>query len=246
VTSNTVGEGDSSLRERSAAFADELQTTLRATLPGTITVQSVAAPSRKNRFLINPVDAEGRLHRIPLYVGGEELAALSFAFYLEMDSVEKYLKTVRNDFAIHSTLDRTPLVRFDFRSDMTADPIAHWQVHAERGSMSHLLARAHAVRPDIVKRPHDMSSLHFSTGGERFRPCLEDILQFAIKECGVDAQAGWQAAVLAGREKWRRTQLRTMARDAQQEVAEVLRREGWTMKPPEGQIGENTRVFTTW
>lgn len=246
MTSNSVGEVDASLRDRSAAFADELQSTLRATLPGPIRVQSVAAPGREDRFLINPVDDEGKLLRIPLLIDGKELAALSFAFYLEMDSVAKYLKTVRNDFAIHSTLDRTPLVRFDFRSDMTSDPISHWQVHAERGSMSHLLARAHAVRPDIVKRPHDMSSLHFPTGGERFRPCLEDIVQFAIVECGVDAQTGWKGAVMAGRERWRRTQLRTVTRDAQEEVATVLRLEGWTVTAPKGELYENTRVFTAW
>lgn len=246
MTTSSEREGGKSLRGRSAAFADELQSTLRATLPGPINVQSIAAPNRQDRYLINPMGADGSAQRIPLFVGGEELASLSLAFYLEMDGVAKYLKTVRTDLAIHSTLDRTPLVRFDFRSDMTSDPISHWQVHAERGSMSHLLARAHAVRPDTVKRPHDMSSLHLSTGGERFRPCLEDFLQFAVEECGVDAQTGWETAVVAGRERWRRTQLRTVARDAQEEVASVLRLEGWTVSPPDGEIGENTRVFTTW
>lgn len=243
MTTETDG---SSLREKAAEFADEIQTTLRSTLPGDITVVSTAAPGRENRFLVRPIGNSAAEQRIRLFVAGEELAVLSVAFYLEMDRVGTHLKTVRTDLAIHSTLDRTPLVRLDFRSDMTSDPISHWQVHAERGSMSHLLARAHAVRPKVVTRPHDMSSLHFSTGGERFRPCLEDFLQFAIEECGVDPQPGWETAITEGRERWRRRQLRTVARDAQEEVAGVLERHGWTVTPPEGEIGENSRIFTTW
>ena len=153
-------------------------------------MQSTAAPGNHARFLIRPTGDTAAEQRIPLLVGGERLATLSMAFYLEMDRLATYLKTVLTDLAIHSTLYRTPLVRLDFRSDMTPAPISHCQVHAERGSMSHLLARAHAVRPRTVTKPHDMSSLHFSTGGERFRPCLEDFLQFAIEECGVDALTG--------------------------------------------------------
>ena len=112
--------------------------------------------------------------------------------------------------------------------------------------MSHLLARAHAVRPQTVKKPHDISSLHLSNGGERFRPCVEDLIQFAIVECGVDFVAGWSSAIAEGREKWRRRQVRAIARDAQREVAAVLANEGWQVTPPEGEIAENTKVLTTW
>jgi hypothetical protein len=211
-----------------------------------IEVLSTAAPGRDDRFLIRPAGDSAAEQRIPLFVGGEQLATLSLAFYLEMDRRGRFLKTIRTDLAIHSTLDRTPLVRLDFRSDMTTDPISHWQIHAERGSMSHLLARAHAIRPNLVKKPHDISSLHLATGGERFRPCLEDFLQFVIEECGVDSVPGWETAITEGRERWRRRQVRTVARDAQVEVAAVLAAEGWTVAPPDGDIEENNRVFTTW
>jgi hypothetical protein len=199
-----------------------------------------------DRYVVRPVGESAGQQRVPLHVDGEVLATLSLVFYLGMDRVDKYLKTVRTDLAIHSTLDRTPLVRLDYRSDMTSDPVAHWQVHAERGSMSHLLARAHAVRPRLVSKPHDLSSLHFPVGGERFRPCLEDFLEFAVHECGVDFVTGWESAIASGREAWRRRQLRASVRDAQAEAAKALTEQGWTLVPPKQEPEENSRIFTVW
>jgi hypothetical protein len=84
---------------------------------------------------------------------------------------------------------------------MRVTPIAHWQVHAERGALSHLLSRAYEHDPRSVPRPHDLSSLHIPVGGERFRPCLEDVLQFLITNCGIDSVPGWDAPVLSGRDR---------------------------------------------
>lgn len=234
------------LRERAASFAYEIQSTLRAVLPGEIHIQSIAAPDRDDRFVVTVAYVGGKPQKVPLLVGGEHLADLTIVIYLSMDREDQYLKAIRTDLAIHSTLDRTPLVHLDYRADMTSDPVAHWQVHAERGAMSHLLARAHAVRPDIVKKPHDISSIHFPVGGERLRPCVEDFLEFLVHECGVDHQRSWKDAVDAGREMWRRRQVRTIARDAQSEVAAVLAEQGWTVEPPEGEIEEYTKIFTRW
>jgi hypothetical protein len=238
-----------SLRDRSARFAHEIQTTVRAVLPGLIDITSTAAPGRMDRYVVAPAFAVGRTPgsaRIPLLVDGEELAQLGVVIYLGMDAVDKYLKAVRMDLSVLSTLDRTPLVRLEYQADMHTAPIAHWQIHAERGAFSHLLARAHAVRPSVVPKPHNLSSLHLPVGGERFRPCLEDFLQFLVQECGVDALDDWEDAVRAGREQWRRRQARTVARDAQAEVAEALREAGWTVTPPDEDLTESVRILSTW
>lgn len=238
-----------SLRERSATFADEIQRTVSAVLPGQIAFRSTAAPAGEDRFIVAPEVGRDGLPgsaRIPLFVADERLAELTAVIYLGMDAVDQHLKAVRMDLAVHSTLDRKPLVRLDYRTDMHSDPIAHWQMHAERGAFSHLLARAHAVRPKVVANPHDLSSVHLPVGGERFRPCLEDFLQFLVEECGVDSLPGWHEAVVAGREQFRRRQARTIVRDAQEEAAKELRAHGWTVTPPPTPPGENFRVFTTW
>ncbi len=233
------------LAERSASFADEVQETLRSVLPGPIAVVSVTTP-QSNRYWVRPENASHN-NRIPLFVDAEHLADLTVEMYLGMDRHDQHLKTVLSKMAVHSTLDRQPLVRLEFDAGMHTAPVVHWHVHAERGALSHLLARSHAVRPGQVKAPHMISSLHIPVGGERFRPCLEDLLQFLIDECGIDSLPGWQDAVKSGRERWRRRQIRTVARDAPAEVADVLRGLGWAVEEPASdQVSENLRTLTAW
>lgn len=169
--------------------------------------------------------------RLKLFVRDDHLADLGITMFLDHDRTGRYLKTVRSDVVVHSVLDRRPLFRYEYRADMRVTPIAHWQVHAERGALSHLLARAHEHDPRSVPNPHDMSSLHIPVGGERFRPCLEDVLQFLITNCGIDSVPGWRSAVERGREQWRRRQLGSSVRDLPSEAARVLRELGWSVEP---------------
>lgn len=91
-----------------------------------------------------------------------------------------------------------------------------------------------------------LSSLHFPVGGERFRPSLEDFLEFLVSECGVDRIEGWETVLAEGREIRRRFQLRTVVRELQVEAAEVLKLNGWTVAPPPGAVLERTNGLTQW
>lgn len=231
----------SSLEEGSQRFAAEVEATLRGVLPGDPTMVSRRA-EETDRFIVQPENRE----RIPLLVGGEHLADLRLSYFLDLDRTGTYLKVVRSDFEVGSKLENKPLVRFDYRADMNNEPIAHWQMHAERGAFSHLLARANVHRPRRVGKPHDLSSLHLPVGGERFRPCLEDVLQFLVLDCGVDHVEGWEDAVAVGREAWRRRQLRASVRDLPGEAAEMLKSLGWRCEPPADLPPDNTKPFVTW
>ncbi|RZU30866.1 hypothetical protein BKA19_0497 [Blastococcus saxobsidens] len=239
---SSAGEPADSLEAASAKFATAVQETLDGVLPGEHKIISRRAPDLE-RFVVGPQNREG----VQLLVGGEPLATLSLSMYLSLDRSSTFLKTVRSDMVVKSTLDRTPLIRLDYRADMGRAPAAHWQVHAERGAFSHLLARAHAVDPSRVKKPHDLSSLHIPVGGERFRPCLEDLLQFLVQECGVDSNGGWLEVVQRGRELWRHRQLRATIRDAQEETADVLRGLGWVVEAAPGiDAEEYSPTFVRW
>lgn len=229
-----------SLEAASVLFATEVQATLDGVLPGDRTIISRRA-ERDDRYVVRP-----EAKNVPLLVGGDHLADLAPAVYLGLDRTGEFLKAVRSEFVVKSVLDRTPLVRLDYRTDMNRAPVAHWQIHAERGAFSHLLSRAHAVDESRVGKPHDLSSLHFPVGGERFRPCLEDFLHFLVAECGIDARPGWMAVVERGREGWRRKQLRSTIRDAEEESADVLRHLGWSVEAPAGGAPENRGSFTRW
>lgn len=232
---------DQSLEDASARFATEIQETLDGVLPGTRTIVSRRSEDG-TRFLVQPEERRG----LALLVGGECLAQLSLTIYLGLDRTGRYLKAVRSDFVVSSVLDRTPLIRLDYRNDMTTAAVAHWQVHAERGAFSHLLARAHAMDTSRVGKPHELSSLHIPVGGERYRPCLEDLLHFLVQECGVDRHDEWLAVVEEGRERWRRRQLASAVRDAPAYAATVLQELGWTLEPPQVEPAENVKALRRW
>jgi hypothetical protein len=121
---------------------------------------------------------------------------------------------------------REPLLRLDFARGMHTAPASHWQVHAERGAFSALLAQTGA------DNPHSLERLHQPVGGGRMRPCLKDFLEFLISDCGVAAVDGWKAAVEDGRERWRRRQLAALVRDAPDEVIRVLIENGYEVHAP--------------
>lgn len=234
---------DETLAEKSAAFAQELDDTIRGVLPGEFRIVSVALDKR---YVVRPDGESVPKQRVPLFVGGEHLADFGVQIFLGLDSSGKYLKAWKSNLAVHSVLDRTPLVRQEFDAQMSTSPIAHWHVHADRGALSHLLARAHQLRADVVSKPHDISSLHFPVGGERFRPCAEDFLEFLVRECGVDHQLNWETALLEGRRRWRRRQFRSTVRELQDEAADVLEKHGWKITPPADERSEGQRVLTRW
>ncbi|MFC7404297.1 hypothetical protein [Georgenia alba] len=231
----------SDLAERSLAFAREVQELLDATIPGERTIVSV---KQDDRYSVRPEGDSAKTRVIPLTVNGQHLAQLSVLLLQELDRTGEYLKTTRTDFRVLSTLDRTPLVRHEYRADMHTDPIAHWQFHAERGSFSHLLSIAHAA--GRVENPHDLSNLHLPVGGERFRPCLEDLIEFLIRDCGIDHVHGWERAVQAGREAWRRRQFRASVRDLQSEAAATLADYGWRVEPPPEVRPEHVEPYRKW
>ncbi|WP_314453229.1 hypothetical protein [uncultured Microbacterium sp.] len=233
------------LRLKAADFAQQMQDTIAGVLPGDFQMVSIA---HGERFVIR-ADGESALEqRIPLMVDGDPLASLSVQVHLGLDSSKSYLKAWLVKLAVNSTLDRTPLVRYEFDAKVSVSaPLAHWHVHADRGALSHLLGRAHAVRPEAVRKPHELSSLHFPVGGERFRPCVEDVLEFLVREFGVDHKDGWSDAIRMGREQWRRMQFRSTVRDLQSEAAQVLRDHGWTVEAPgEPLRAEGDGVLHRW
>lgn len=232
------------LDDAAARFATSLQDTFRGVLPAATEIVSVKLG---DRYVVRPAGDEPAHQRIPLTVDGEALATLGVQIYLGPDSSGRHLKAWKSSVAIHSMLDRAALFRQEFDALISESaPLAHWHVHAERGALSHLLARAHAVRPRQVPRPHDMSALHLPVGGERFRPCVEDVLEFAARELGIDVTTGWKSSIAEGRERWRRMQFRSTVRDLQDEAAEVLRDYGWNVSPPETRSDEGEGVLRRW
>lgn len=212
-------------------FATRLEDLIAASLPGPVDIRA-QRNERTGRIRISPVEVGDPLAQVslPLFAEGVELAGWSFVMFAEA-SADGFLKIDQLRMALTPAFEESPVVRLEYEARTTGPPVSHWQFHAERGSLSFILARTHR-KGRHTSVPMSLSALHFPTGGRRFRPGIEDFVQFLVSECRFDAVPGWRNALEDSREIARRFQVRTIARDYQVEVAEVLKQNGWAVHPP--------------
>lgn len=169
------------------------------------------------------------------------LARLDVSVSCCLGSSGTYLAVANSKYALVAELDRTPIIRFEYDRDAEKKPGAHIQVHAERGALTHLLSR------NGVANPHNMASLHLPVGGDRFRPSLEDVVEFLVVECGYESRPGWNSAVQRGRADYRKYQLASAIRDNPSEAVRSLRRLGYAIESPgAGDPPDNGRNLGRW
>jgi len=224
-----------SVEEQAAKFAGEVSDLLSRSLPNVPAIDVVVL---ENRFRIRLDGQTEKVGGIPLHVRGQHLAWLRVHFSCRADKTGEYLAIDSGSFWILSARAVAPLFRFEFKYESRTAPHAHIQVHGERGALTHLLTRGGH------DRPHDMSALHLPTGGSRFRPSLEDVIQFLVAECGIDPIEGWEEAVAEHRAHWRDIQTRAAARAMPEAAAAALETIGYTVTPPPGghpEPGEKAR-----
>jgi len=220
-----------SLEEQALDFANELADVLGAVLPD---APHAVAEVVADRVVVRPASS------VPVKIRGVRLATLEIHLRCVLDHRGEWLAVESSSFKLSLDADRTPLFRFEFLRAMNVRPSAHLQVHAQRGALSHLLSQAgHPA-------PYEMAELHLPLGGARYRPCVEDVLQFLAGECQVDTIPGWEQAVRAGRARWRRRQARAVARDFPEEAAETLRHLGYDVVAPSEVPVTSERALYAW
>lgn len=220
-----------SLEVQALDFANELADLLVAVLPG---APHALAEVAADRVVVRPEAP------VPVHIRGVRLATLEIHIRCVLDHRGEWLAVESSSFKLSLDADRTPLFRFEFVRAMNVRPSAHLQIHAQRGALSHLLSRAgHPA-------PHEMAELHLPLGGARYRPCVEDVLQFLATECHVDVIPEWEHAVRDGRARWRSRQARAVARDFPVEAAETLQRLGYEVLPPAEIPATSDRALHAW
>ncbi|MGB9045924.1 MAG: hypothetical protein WCC47_00640 [Pseudonocardiaceae bacterium] len=211
-------------------FGGELQQLLDAVLPyeegADPQLRQVTVTASRLAFAVELGTAKAKkATSIPLLSQGRKVAELFIMIRLVADSADRYPAVAKSKFELR--LNRHPLLRLDFDREMHTAPGSHWNVHAERGAVTGLLARNN---PD---HSGELSKLHLPVGGARMRPCLEDLLQLLVEEFRFDSMPDALKAIEDGRVKWRRRQLAAMVRDDPEEAARVLQDElQYEVKPP--------------
>lgn len=226
---------DEKLLDQVVGFVAQLEDTLESTL------DLVEGPlktviSDQSRIVVTTRQEAG----VPLLVNGEHLLSLKLDYHCAWDSQGQFLAVDRSAFHLVLPGVTEPLLHYDYESHPRGDiPCAHFNVHGHRDELIYAMmsaefkyqAKNRARRVVNGKAPR-LSQLHIPTGGHRFRPCLEDLVQMVIFEFGVDTRENWREAIAYGRMLWKDNQLASAVRDNPGKAVEQLQRMGFQVKPP--------------
>lgn len=218
-------------------FAQQLSDTINDVIVGKheLTLQAV-----QGRYVLEPkrrADDE-KMPCLDLHLpeSPKRIGRLQFRYEMTLDHQHEYLKVVLSSFTIRAEADGTALIRLDYEPinmQGTRAPVSHWQIQAHHNALANWLTLAHATQNRSGNQSGRVDKIHLPVGGERFRPCMEDLLQLLVTDLGVAAKSGHMRAIKEGRARWRELQLRSAVRDNPAIAAEVLADCGYDVTPLE-------------
>lgn len=155
--------------------------------------------------------------------GGDTVGVIQVDYALGSDRTGDHLAVHVSTFQLRDPRGKKPILRVEYVRDAQRVPCSHIHIHAESGLFTQLLATTGHGSPAAVQ------SVHIPTGGDRFRPCVEDFVEFLVSECRVAGREGWRDEVVQGREQWREVQTAAAVRERPEVAIEVLERLGLTV-----------------
>lgn len=140
-------------------------------------------------------------------------AYLQVTYDLVLDATGTYLTVETSFFGIYADAEaQKTLCHFDYERDKKDGyPESHVQVAGESEALA------------ILRPGRPLSKLHFPVGGRRFRPCLEDVIDFLVVEELTTAKSGYQDELEREREQFRKIQLRAAIAKYPEIAREMLR-----------------------
>lgn len=179
-------------------------------------------------------------HGIELQVDERPAFRFEVEYRLIANTRGDWLKVQRSSFAVVPDGKGAPFFRYDYDTDAHHVPRAHLNVHGHRDDMIEALLGGKSTafkarRQKYLKegRLPRLSNFHFPLGGQRLRPCIEDVLEIAALELNIDVRPRYQAVLQHGRARYRRKQLQAEVRDSPETAAEALRSLGYEIVPPD-------------
>jgi hypothetical protein len=154
---------------------------------------------------------------MPIALGGSKPRCWLYAQHTLRQDDEGYLTVQKSTVALHlgSDPDSDPLFHYDYnREPATPYPEAHVQVPGASPTL-----KEHGQR---FGREWELGQLHFPVGDRRFRPCLEDVVEFLVVEKFVEARSGWRQTINRSRAGFHRIQLAAAVRSDPQTAQETI------------------------
>ena len=162
--------------------------------------------------------------RFGLTIGRRKaLACLWVAYLLQLDDEQRHIAVTKSGFTVSLATDsERVLFRYDYVRESDPPnpyPAAHVQVAGHADDLV-ALAEARGQPGKLLK------DFHFPVGGRRYRPILEDVIEFLVVEGLADAWPGWERVIQEAREEWEEKQLRAAVRRNPAAALAQLREDG--------------------
>lgn len=206
-------------------FAGHITNLLNRTVTNGIRIKAVLNPGGSTGWVGYEISKTRPQAVVPIPITTGRADARGYLVVLHrlaLDAEGTYITTTSSRLELHLTADlEQPIVRYDYNRDPVLAkndlpyPPAHVHVHGEHGPVDQL-AEAAAVH-------RKLSDFHWPVGGKRFRPSLEDLVEFLIVEDLADKHDGWQEAIDEHRERWYELQLKAAVRRSPDVARAALR-----------------------
>lgn len=180
---------------------------------------------------------------------------LSLSFVSRWSANQKYMAIQRSTIQVlpvrpedlteadtdFSPPSNEPLVRFDYDRGSNNVPASHINIHSHHPQLGWIMSRGHPKSRSAKKAPRT-DVLHFPTGGHRFRPSLEDILEALVVDFGIDITDEGRALLRRQRVEFRKRQLAAAIGDETEAAAEALRDLGYNVTLEPGCVTPSPRL----
>lgn len=213
---------------QASAFADDLSHLLNNTITTGIRIRSVLAEDARAGWVgyrIGSRDYIGRL--IPVKLGKEAASCyLRVGMTLQLDPEVKQLVVAGSNVGLFCHDDVESMVfHYDFEREPQNDyPLAHFQVAGDSPWLNEICRRVGLTRT--------LPRFHFPVGGKRYRPTVEDVIEFLAVERVARVHDRWTDVLEYHRRRWERIQLLSVVRRDPESAAEELRRQGYSVGSP--------------
>jgi len=217
-----VAKGSLDLSARGRNFAKQIQDLLNKTVCDTAKVRSTDIPERQQVIVGTRLGDELPLIAAPVGIGlnrrKKPRVWLTVQYTCFLDNAD-YLTVYTSVFAVSASADDESMMlcHYDYEREKDGYPAAHLQVAGTSPGFA-------AVADLCDRKPSDLKKLHFPVGGRRFRPCLEDVIEFMVGEGLAAGRRGWKAVVEAKREEFLENQLRAAVRRYPEVAIKVLKK----------------------
>jgi len=220
-----------SLAAEARNFARELSALLNGTVCGGVQLTAVYTDTPP-RVVVGYGIAkreQDQVMGVPLAIGRRRPRVYLGALYRLSADAEGQHPMVESSFMglfADSELEH-PLFHYDYeRNKGDAYPEAHLQVCAGSSVWSEM-SKSLSAHPN-----REFERLHLPVGGRRFRPSLEDLIEFAVVEGLATGRVGWEKRVAEGREGFHNRQLRAAIRRNPDIAIAALKEQGnWPATP---------------